>query len=62
VLPSGLMEGACECIDQRFADAKRSQELEGISSGWSGGVKEAFKALEKPRQNSRTCAPPKKST
>ncbi len=43
---SGLTEGACEFVQQGFADAKRQRELEAISSGWSPEVKAAFKLLQ----------------
>lgn len=43
---SGLMEGACESVQQQFADAKRAQKLKIISRGWSPHVKEAFEALQ----------------
>lgn len=43
---SGLMEGACESVQQRFSAVKRRQELDVISVMWSPQVKEAFKTLD----------------
>jgi uncharacterized protein YecT (DUF1311 family) len=41
-----LMQGACESLRQRFADAKRRNELETIKSHWPAGAQEAFKSLQ----------------
>ncbi|MEP6717117.1 MAG: lysozyme inhibitor LprI family protein [Terriglobia bacterium] len=43
---SGLMEGACEAIHQRFATAKRRPDVDAITAKWSAAVKEKFKVLE----------------
>jgi len=54
---SGLMQGACEDVHQKFADAKRRRELESLSSRWSPEVKQAFKALQQAEEefeNART--------
>ena len=45
-ITSGLEQGACEDVDQKFAGTKRRRELDKISSGWPPEVKQAFKALQ----------------
>jgi uncharacterized protein YecT (DUF1311 family) len=43
---SGLMQGACESVQQQFADAKRKHELDSISRSWSPQVQETFRSLQ----------------
>ncbi len=43
---SGLLEGACESVQQQFADAKRRKELDAILARWPPGVKAAFQSLD----------------
>jgi uncharacterized protein YecT (DUF1311 family) len=54
---SGLMQGACESVAQRFKDAKREKELNTIKGQWTPPVQEKFKSLvtaEKEFEDSRT--------
>ena len=44
---SGLMQGACESVQQSFADAKRRERLDALSANWSPQVKDAFKGLQR---------------
>lgn len=43
---SGLMEGACAGIREKFADVKRQKELETIERGWSASANAAFPHLQ----------------
>lgn len=47
---SGLMQGACESVQQKFADVKRQRRIEAISGGWSRKLKKAFKSLQKAEE------------
>lgn len=44
---SGLMQGACTEVRERFADGRRKKELRALSRNWTSEVKGAFELLQR---------------